>query len=498
MDWTALPCLALKSLIAELPIDYIPPFRGNAIRVIDRSRKPHHLKIDFATLEKRKQNEYAKLERMVQYCRSRQCRRSHILEYFGERNARSIHCGGCDNCVPAGQLTLAAPARTPIDTPGGQEILLKILSGVARTKGRFGKIAIAQMLSGSSSERMTRWKLDQLTTFGILRDCGFTRNELAEIIDALAGAGLVQTQDVDRYKPVVILTDSGWSWLRSKERDGLTLDLPDYLVGKLRRGGNAVRDPEDLPERVPGSRSQQAGPSLPGVAPDPGSTANPEIESDPLWHRLKALRSDLAHELKQPTYCIFSNETIDALVRDRPTTPAALAGIKGLGRSRIERHGEAILRAVADFPQAGPAPLLLKPEPAEMQDPGGAHREPRDPDPPAASAVLTGPAASHSTSVRSPDYVATEEWTSRLIDKGFSIAEAAAIRGLDPPMIVRHLTWMVRRGYRLSMEMILPLETISSWDAWRLEHGETAPSEPRDSLHLWPLYLACRRVQVPR
>lgn len=240
--------------------------------------------------------------------------------------------------------------------------------------------------------------------------------------------------------------------------------------------------------------------------PDPRCQEWHPTRDRPRILKLRAIHSgiDSRHcvptwrELKQPTYCIFSNETIDALVRDRPTTPAALAGIKGLGRSRIERHGEAILRAVADFPQAGPAPLLLKPEPAEMQDPGGAHREPRDPDPPAASAVLTGPAASHSTSVRSPDYVATEEWTSPLIDKGFSIAEAAAIRGLDPPMIVRHLTWMVRRGYRLSMEMILPLETISSWDAWRLEHGETAPSEPRDSLHLWPLYLACRRVQVPR
>ena len=78
---------ALKSLTSELPIDYVPPFRGNAIRVIDRSRKPSDLKIDFATLDKRKQNEYAKLERMVQYCRSRQCRRSHILKLL--RRAKS-------------------------------------------------------------------------------------------------------------------------------------------------------------------------------------------------------------------------------------------------------------------------------------------------------------------------------------------------------------------------------------------------------------------------
>ena len=231
---------ALKSLTAELPIDYVPPFRGNAIRVIDRSRKPHDLKIDFATLEKRKQNEYAKLERMVQYCRSRQCRRSHILNYFGEQNAVPIHCGGCDNCGPAHGVALAAPSSIPIDTPGGREIILKILSGVARAKGRFGKIIVAQMLTGSESERMSKWKLDQLTTFGILRDGGFTRKEISEIIDALARAGLVETREVERFKPVVTLTDAGWRWLRSQDPAELILELPDDLLRRLRAAATST------------------------------------------------------------------------------------------------------------------------------------------------------------------------------------------------------------------------------------------------------------------
>ena len=80
----------------------------------------------------------------------------------------------------------------------------------------------------------------------------------------------------------------------------------------------------------------------------------------------------------------------------------------------------------------------------------------------------------------------------RLIDRGFTIAEAAAIRGLDPPMIVRHLTWMVRRGHPFSIETVLSAETISGWDAWLVAYGESAPPEPTDALHLWPLYLACR------
>ncbi|MGC8640370.1 MAG: RecQ family ATP-dependent DNA helicase, partial [Isosphaeraceae bacterium] len=175
---------AIHALTEELPIDYVPPFRGNAIRVLDRTRKPRDLQIDFAALEKRQQHEYAKLERMIDYSRSRQCRRSFILNYFGERTSGPLRCGGCDNCGPGQDLAIAdsppAAAELPIDTPAGREILLKILSGIARAKGRVGKIAVAQMLTGSDSERMAKAKLDQLSTFGILKDSGFTRKEVTE------------------------------------------------------------------------------------------------------------------------------------------------------------------------------------------------------------------------------------------------------------------------------------------------------------------------------
>ncbi|MGO8902618.1 MAG: RecQ family ATP-dependent DNA helicase [Isosphaeraceae bacterium] len=481
---------ALKSLTAELPIDYVPPFRGNAIRVIDRARKPHDLKIDFATLEKRKQNEYAKLERMVQYCRGRQCRRSHILNYFGEQDAESIHCGGCDNCLPAHGFALAAPSSIPIDTPGGREIILKILSGVARAKGRFGKIVVAQMLTGSESERMSKWKLDQLTTFGILRDGGFTRKEVSEIIDALARAGLVETQEVERFKPVVTLTDAGWRWLRSQEPAELILELPDDLLRRLRRGGNTRRNREDA--QAPPPRLPQSGASVREVIADPEQAADDELTGDPLWEQLKALRSDLARELEQPPYCIFTNETLEALVRDRPSTPAALAGIKGLGRARIERHGAALLHAIAAFPHSVPTSPRRQGEAAAEPNAVGTRQEPRNPVPPSTPRTVVIPSFPQAGTDAASKYVPTEEWTSRLIDRGFTIAEAAAIRGLDAPMIVRHLTWMVRRGHPLAVETVLPPETIAAWDVWRLENGETAPPEPADAIHVWPLFLACR------
>jgi ATP-dependent DNA helicase RecQ len=458
---------AIKALSDALPIDYIPPFRGNAIRVLDRDLKPRDLKIDFTMLEKRKQHEYAKLERMIDYARSHQCRRSYILGYFGERGAGRVRCGGCDNCEPAGRPadSLFSPAAAlPIDTPGGKEFILKILSGIARAKGRFGKVVVAQMLSGSDAERMSKLQLDQLSTYGILKDSGFTRKEISEIIEALVHSPLVAAQDVDRFKQVVTLTDAGWRWLKSQDGSALLLDLPDDLLERICRGTTART------VRQSSLQSQEK--------PAPAQAAEGGESEDPLRNKLKSLRLAWARESGHPPYIIFSNETLEALVRHRPTTPAALAQITGLGPARLERHGDALLQAIATCPR-------LNLPPVETQ--GQENREKAAPGQPRVPATLTSgplPATVH---------VSTEEWTYRLIGRGFTIPEAAAIRGLERSAIIRHLTWMVRRGHSISIETFLTLETSASWDKWRNLHGDA--SEPPDSaglVDLWPLFLACR------
>src|SRR5207253_2449571 len=104
---------ALKNLAADLPVDYVPPFRGNAVRVIDRAQRSRELTIDFASLAQRKEQEYGKLERMVKYAQAHECRRAYILHYFGD--VRAGNCGRCDNCESAGGQA-AAVAVAPIDT----------------------------------------------------------------------------------------------------------------------------------------------------------------------------------------------------------------------------------------------------------------------------------------------------------------------------------------------------------------------------------------------
>jgi len=491
---------ALRALASELPIDYVPPFRGNALRVIDRARKPRDLSIDFAALEKRKRREYDKLERMIKYAQSSQCRRSVILGYFGDTKAAGLHCGRCDNCAASAGDD---PTREggPIDTPAGHEVLLKVLSGVARAKGRFGKNAVAQMLAGSASEKMDRSGLKRLSTYGILST--FRQAELVQILDALSGAGLLECPEVDRFRPIVNLTEDGWQRLRAKGPFDFSLALPDELRNKVCCGGldrltlrAAASTPESQP--VPDAHTDDV-------------PADSSVQDDPLWQELRALRQEWARETKVPPYIIFPNHVLDELVRTRPRTPQALGAIKGFGPSRLERYGAELLAALAR--SAGAVPLPPSPPAGEGRGGGdGELRQPRTPQQGTAEAGAT-PCPPHpnpppqggreqdhagTASPRAPKpapgaYVPTEEWTWRLLDRGFTLEEAAAVRGLLPADILRHATLAVRQGKPLTPESFLEPELLRLWDAWRAEHGDATPP-PTDArpAGLWGLFVACR------
>jgi ATP-dependent DNA helicase RecQ len=80
-----------------------------------------------------------------------------------------------------------------------------------------------------------------------------------------------------------------------------------------------------------------------------------------------------------------------------------------------------------------------------------------------------------------------------LIDRGFRIDEAAAIRGLDRDAVIRHLTWMARRGHRPAVETFLAPETVAAWDDWSASHPDgSPPPEPAEAVPFWPLFRACR------
>jgi ATP-dependent DNA helicase RecQ len=366
-----------------------------------------------------------------------------ILGYFGDKS--EIHCGHCDNCEGSGPST----TRTPIDTEAGREVLLKALSGVARARGKFGKTMVAQMLVGSKSDKLARWRLDELSTFGILGS--FRQAEVATLLDALTRAGLVEAQEVDSFRPIVLLSETGKAFLKEPAATPVALDLPADLAAKVNLGGLA---------RI-AAKPSAASPRSVEERPEPVDLS--ALQSDPLWERLRDLRREYSREEGRPAYSIFPDDTLASLVRDRPKNPGDLLRIKGMGPSRLEKYGRAILEAVAEAGDVThePPPVAARPEP------------PRETRPSSSSA-----------------YVPTEEWTWRLLDRGFTPQEAAAIRGLDLSAIFRHATLAARQGKAVSVEAFISADVLDRWRAWRAENGDRPAPDAASHADAWALFLA--------
>ncbi len=257
---------ALRELTKLEAFTYVPPFRGRAIRMIHRDAAFEKLEIDFDALERRKALEYEKLNNVIRFALSGTCRQREILRYFGEQNAAT--CGHCDNCgrhapkvalvgerrqeSPSRSSGMRAGARPSSDDREIDGELFKavqiVLSGVARTQARFpcGKNLIAQMLCGSTNARVSKLRLDKLSTHGLLKH--LTQPDVLMMIDALMALGCLEQVDLEKFRPVIQITEFGTDVMKGKTPLMGPLPLPEDLLRKLRgKQANRTREPRGDP-----------------------------------------------------------------------------------------------------------------------------------------------------------------------------------------------------------------------------------------------------------
>jgi ATP-dependent DNA helicase RecQ len=114
------------------------------------------------------------------------------------------------------------------------EVLRKVLSGVARTRGRFGKHIIAQMLCGSNNAKMKRFGLQRLSTYGLLGH--FRQDEVVEILDALLSIRCLEQAGSDAMRPTVRLTEPGKAVMTGASRLDRPLPLSPALAKRFTAG----------------------------------------------------------------------------------------------------------------------------------------------------------------------------------------------------------------------------------------------------------------------
>jgi ATP-dependent DNA helicase RecQ len=449
----------LRELRLLAAFDYVPSFRGRAVRILDRNRRFEDLEIDFLALERRKAAEYEKLARMIRYAEARDCRQRAILRYFGDKTDKA--CGRCDNCA-------SRPAGAESSVPAADDALLltvrKALSGVARCRERFGKRLVAQMLFGSQSTKLTRFGLDQLSTYGLLGH--LLLEEVNQLIDALVGAGYLREEEVDRFRPVVKLTELGTEVMTGEcglERD---LDLPDALKMKITGVTPAVGDNGDARIADP--------PILPAI-------------NQALLEALKQWRKEASERAKLPPHYLLTNATIDELAARRPRTNEELLQIKGIGDTKVNRFGRELLELIGRI-AGSDAPNAAGHADDSARSSSGKESE-------TSGDTLPAISPNDQSAAERPSHY----WTWRLLSAGFTPSECAAIRSIGPEVVLDHALRACENGLAVDPAWVLPAETL---DVLQARIGDEAPSRIRPLLSDLPkgvryeevqLYIKCRR-----
>jgi ATP-dependent DNA helicase RecQ len=247
--------------------------------------------------ERFKRVEMQKLDSMLGFCETTQCRRQVLLGYFGEPLPKP--CGNCDTCLE------------PVATWDGTLAARKALSCIYRTGQRFGSSYLVDVLLGKNNERIRRFGHDRVSTFGIGSD--LSADHWKSVYRQLVAAGLVAV-DIE-----------GHGALR------LTDDSRPLLRGE--RSLHLRRDPD---RKQSTAAARRAAVELPT---DPEALA--------LWEALRGYRRQLAQEEDVPAYVVFSDVTLREILKYRPRDRDELGRISGVGQSKLERFGDGFLKLLA-------------------------------------------------------------------------------------------------------------------------------------------------------
>jgi ATP-dependent DNA helicase RecQ len=246
--------------------------------------------------EERKQLERRKLDQLLGYCESMQCRRQVLLAGFGETYPQP--CGNCDNCLQ------------PADTWDATLAARKALSCVYRTGQRFGAAHLIDVLRGGEGERIRQFGHDRLSTYGIGSD--LDAKTWRGVFRQLVAAGLLQV-DAEGF-------------------GGLRLTDPSRAV---LAGAQTVMLRKEL--TVKKQRDRDAGPR----------TGVPVQSQDlPIFRALRDMRARLAREQNVPAYVIFHDSTLRNIAEQRPDSLSELAKVGGIGGAKLERYGADVLEVI--------------------------------------------------------------------------------------------------------------------------------------------------------
>lgn len=248
--------------------------------------------------EERKTLERSKLDHLLGYCESMQCRRQVLLAGFGETYPQP--CGNCDNCL------------LPPDAWDASVAAQKALSCVYRSGQRFGVGHLIDILRGGDNEKVRQFGHTELSTYGIGKD--LDARTWRSVFRQLVASSLLEV-DSSAYGGLR-LTDGSREVLKGQRKVMMRRETP-----------KAARERDRSGQRT-------------GLSVLPQDLA--------LFNALRGLRAELAREQNVPAFVIFHDSTLRNIAEQRPTSVDALGRVGGIGGTKLARYGDRLVEIVRE------------------------------------------------------------------------------------------------------------------------------------------------------
>jgi len=241
-----------------------------------------------------------KLDAMLGLCETLHCRRVRLLDYFGQHGQQA--CGNCDICL------------TPPVSFDGTLMAQKLLSTVYRVEQRFAAGHVLDVLRGIDGDRVSQWRHDQLSVFGIGSEYG--EAEWRAVLRQVIALGLL-TVDHENYSSLK-LTEESKPVLRGEQKI------------QLRQYQKPVK-----PKRT-SSKSNYVETDL-------------STEEQTIFDKLRWWRVETARKHNVPAYVIFHDATMREIAKAKPSSLDDLRGVTGVGEKKLETYGAEIITLIQEL-----------------------------------------------------------------------------------------------------------------------------------------------------
>ncbi len=278
-------------------------FAGKRGEAVDAAGDGRSLGLRTEELASVREQDELRLQRMRNYCLTKDCLRGYILSYFGEYGRKSCkNCANCQKEFEESDVTAEA---------------VKIIGCIREMGQRFGINVVAGTLLGADTAKLRDYNVSRHSLYGSLS--GWREEEVKEIIGILLTEGfLVQTRD--KYALLKLTAQA-----RELEEGSKKI----VLKRAKREVGKEVSNREGYVSHRKSDILNSKG-----------------LE---LFELLRQLRTEIAGEEHVPPYVVFTDKTLMEMCIKLPTDMRKLRMVSGFGENRCARYGQRCLDKIQEF-----------------------------------------------------------------------------------------------------------------------------------------------------